>query len=565
LFRIRCLKNDEMTETALQSAAPTEEEEWYRPGKSLQEFHDSIKFIRCVVGGRGSGKTTTVSAEALRHAWHNAGAKILALRKTEASQSDTSIDTFGLTYAAMGGLYKETELSLFRSLDQGKQIRLPSRVAVEEFEKFKQSNPSKTAVKQWLRTEGERLCAKLEFRGLPDITQAQNKLRGYECSMMIFIEADLMQRHDLDLGVACLRWKGADPETCDAKGFIKDTCIILDTNPPSPRHWIAQLEEETLGNGRELLGDPAMQAQYAFWHIPTRENAHNLPPRYVETLELQYKNNPAMYKRMLLGQYAEAFDGAPVIHKFSDSTHGHDSLPWPKGAYLVRGWDFGNVNACIFSAYFMRKIKVPIAGTKQFVEKTYEYWWALSDLILEQSDTERQSRAVLKHTGAFYPFWNNRSICAGVLDYCDPAGAANTDKGRSIDVLNTYGVNVGYNASLRSLPTTLAICNRLMEARDEQNNPCFRIDRDRCNHLYVGLLGGYRYPKEGEVGYHPDKPIPLKGPSAGNYDHPVDAWRYSVINCMQLAKQKVEQKKPSHLHKKTKVNPTRYGGRASLL
>jgi hypothetical protein len=34
---------------------------------------------------------------------------------------------------------------------------------------------------------------------------------------------------------------------------------------------------------------------------------------------------------------------------------------------------------------------------------------------------------------------------------------------------------------------------------------------------------------------------------------------------MQLAKQKVEQKKPSHLHKKTKVNPRRYGGRASLL
>jgi len=528
--------------------ADLQREDWYKPGKSLREFHESGKKIRVLVGGRGSGKTTTVATEAIGHAWHNPGAKILVLRKTEASQDDTSIDTFNLVYSECGELYRKRECSLFKSKDGGKQVRLPTEVAVIAYNKFTRDNPNATkkAKNEWLDSEGERLCATLEFRGLPDATQAQNRLRGYECSMAILIEADLMQRTDLDLVVPCLRWKGSDGE------FIKDTCIIIDTNPPSPRHWIAELEEDTLGNGRDKRPDPAMQAVYDFWHIPTRENIHNLPPLYVETLELQYKKNPAMYKRMLLGQYAEAFDGAPVFDKFHDSVHGHDSLPFPKGSYLIRGWDFGNVNACVFSAYFIRTVMI---DKKPVV---YEYWWALSDLVLEESDVERQCREVLIHTAKYYPFWNDRNICAGVLDYCDPAGNAETDKGKSIDVLRSYDINPGFQHKLKSIPKTLAICNRLMELRDEKMNPCFRIDRTRCNRLYVAALGGYRYPKEGEPGYNPNRQIPLKGASAGNYDHPADAWRYSVLNCMRLAKaDQADKPKPPNYAKPTSVNPVR--------
>jgi len=527
--------------------------DWYKPGKSLQEFHASKKFVRVLVGGRGSGKTTTVASEVVRHAWHNAGSKILCVRKTEESQTDTSIDTFGIVYNELGSLYQKSELSLFHSIGGGKQVRLPTERAVIEFETWKAANPSasKRAVKEWLNSIGEKWCATLEFRGLPDATQAQNKLRGYECSMMVLIEADLMQRTDLDMGMACMRWKGPDGK------YIEDTCIIIDTNPPSPRHWIAELEEETLGNGRDRHPDKRMMAQYDFWHIPTRENRHNLPPNYVENLELQYRNNPAMYKRMLLGQYAEAFDGAPVFDKFQDPIHGHDELPFPRGAYLVRGWDFGNVNACIFSAYFLRKVTNP--KTKKL--DLYEYWWCLSDLILEESDIERQCRGVLKHTAVHYPFWNDRSICAGVLDYCDPAGNQNKDTGNSIDVMNTYQLFPGFNTQLKSIPKTVAICNRLLESRDERDNPQFRIDRQNCNRLYVAMLGGYRYPKEGEPGYNPNKQLPLKGGPAGNYDHPSDAWRYSIINCMQLAKTGQEPKAPPAWQRKKSVNPIRVGAR----
>jgi hypothetical protein len=524
--------------------------EWYRPGQSLQEFHNCFKLVRVLVGGRGSGKTTSVAVDAIGHAWHNPGAKILALRKTEESQGDTTIDTFNIVYNQMGSLYQQTELSLFRSIDGGKQVRLPSDEAVSLYNKFLKETPgaSKKAIKEWLATVGDKYCTVLEFRGLPDAITSQNKLRGYECSMALLIEADLMQRADLDLVMACLRWKGPDGK------YIQDTCIIVDTNPPSPRHWIAELEEETLGNGQDKQPDVKMMAKYQFWHIATRENKHNLPPGYVENLELQYRNNPAMYKRMLLGQYAEAFDGAPVFNEFQDSIHGHDGLPFPKGAYLVRGWDFGNTNATIFSAYFCRKVTDP--KTKKV--EVYEYWWCLSDLVLEESTAERQCVAALQHTAVYYPFWNDRSICAGVLDFCDPAGDQQKDTGKSIDVLNTYGINPGFNTRLKSLPVTLSICNRLLAMRDEKGNPSFRIDRNKCPRLYVALLGGYRYPKPGESGYNPDKQLPLKGPAAGGYDHPCDAWRYPVINLMRLAKMETEAKAaPVGLRRKTKVNRKR--------
>jgi len=531
-------------------------EEWYQPGKSLAAFHESLKFVRVIIGGRGSGKTTTVAVEVERHALHTAGAKILILRKTEASQSDTTIDTFGIVYKALGALYEETETSLFKSINGGKQVRLPSLVAIEKYNAFLKTGPNKTAIKNWLSTEGERWCATLEFRGLPDAKQAANKLRGYECSMMVLIEADLMTRADLDMGMACMRWK-------DAYGnFIEDTCIIIDSNPPSPRHWIAKLEEEVYGNGREIPPDKLMRERYEFWHIPTRENIHNLPPNYVENLEIQYRNNPSMYKRMLLGEYAEAFDGAPVYTSFYDHIHGHDELPFPRGAYLVRGWDFGNINACIFNAYFMRTVLVPHPLQKgQFIELKYEYWWVLSDLLLEDSGIEDQCIKVKKHTVAHYPFWNDRSICAGVYDFCDPAGDQNKDTGKSVDVMRTHGYNPGFQTQMRSLPITITICNRLLEKRDETGKPQFRIDRINANRLYVAILGGYRYPNEGEAGYKPDKQLPLKGPQAGGHDHPPDAWRYAVLNCMKLAKEEFEKLKPSARQRTTKVNPKRIGAR----
>src|SRR5881394_814649 len=317
---------------------------WYRPGKKISEFHATKARIRALIGGRGTGKTTSIAIEAVGHGFWNSGAKIYILRKTQDSNEDTTLETFEKqVFTQLGSAYIDTGISLFKKIDGGKTFRIPSKKAVELFNAWKAMNPAapKSAILQWFEAVGNKYCSWIIFAGVPEERYSASRFRGFECSMLIFVEADQLTRNDLDLGVACLRWKGSDPETCDNRGFIKDTCVILDTNPPSPRHWIAQFEEETSGD-----------LNVRFWHIATKENEHNLPPNYVQDLERQYKKNPAMYKRMVLGEYAEAFSGTPVFHAFEEP-HAKTDLPWPKGAYLIRSWDFGATNACIFSAYWM--------------------------------------------------------------------------------------------------------------------------------------------------------------------------------------------------------------------
>lgn len=490
---------------------------WYRPAPKMQEFHASKARIRALIGGRGTGKTTGIAVEAIGHGFHFAGAKIYILRKTQDSNADTTLETFEVqVFPQLGTAYRDTGQSLFKKMDGGRVFRLPSRKAVEVFNEWKLKHPGATKAQtiQWLDSIGNLLCSFMYFAGVPEERYRASRFRGYECSMLIFVEADQLSKEDLDLGMATLRWKGADPATCDEKGFIKDTCCILDTNPPSPRHWIAQLEGDS-------EGDPSVR----FWHLRTRDNAHNLPDGYTENLEKQYRKNPAMLERMVEGKYADAFDGTPVFNEFSISDHACANLPWPSGAYLIRGWDFGATQACIFSAYW--------------AEDGIEYWWDLHEDFARQSDVERQCQRVLAITSDAFPFWNDRSICAGVKDFCDPAGNAKTDKGSSVDVLRTYGIYPGFQRS--GLQSSLAVCNRLFKEKDKLGRFVYKIDKNTCPQLYIASMGGYRYPTVGEPGFGGDEP--LKGPSGGDYDHVADAARYAKFNSLRLLKMKIEESK----------------------
>jgi hypothetical protein len=497
----------------------------------MSEFHASKARIRVLIGGRGSGKTTGVAVEVIGHAMHNAGAKIYILRKTQDSNQDTTQETFEQVFRQMGDAYVDTGVSLFKKIEGGKVYRLPTVLAIRYFEAFKQSQPKATKAQlvNWLDNMGKQLCSFVYFAGVPSAQYRASRFRGYECSMLVFVEADQLEREDLDLGVACLRWKGADPDTCDPKGFIRDTCVILDSNPPSPRHWIAELEKQAVSE---------KDSSRKFWHIPTRENKDNLPPNYVEDLEKQYKNNPAMFQRMLLGEYADAFDGKPVLFAFQTPYHAFDTLGWPKGAYLVRGWDFGTTNCIVWSAYW--------------AEEGDEYWWDLYEYFAEQSDVERQCRACLELTSKVFPFWNDRSICSGTLDFCDVAGTQKKDTGSSIVTVNSYEIYPGY--ARMGLQESLTIYNRLLERKNKAGKHCYRIDKNTCPMLYTASIGGYRYPNEGEPGFGGNEP--LKGPVGQNYDHIADASRYAKMGCLRIIKAEAQaaMKRVGLLAEKKTVN-----------
>lgn len=501
---------------------------WYKPGPKMREFHASRVQVRCLVGGRGTGKTTGVAVEVLGHALHNAGAKIYILRKTQDSNEDTTQETFEIVFRNSGTAYADTGDSLFKKIDGGKCYRLPSRKAVELFNEFKRINPhaTKSQTLAWLEAVGNKFCSFVYFAGVPSAQYRASRFRGYECSMLVFVEADQLDKEDLMLGLACLRWKGSDPATCDDKGFIRDTCVILDTNPPSPRHWIAKYEEQA-----KKENNPNIK----FWHIATRENRDNLPPNYVEQLETAYADNPAMFQRMLLGEYAEAFEGSPVLFSFKTPRHARKGLPFPKGAYLVRGWDFGTTHSVIWSAYWSETWK-----DKDGSIRGDEYWWDLYEYFATQSDVERQCRAVHEITGRVFPFWNERDYCAGVLDFCDIAGNQKKDTGSSLQVLRTFGFFPGY--AKIGLQESIAIYNRLLERKDRNGEWVYKIDEETCPMLYTASIGGYRYPMEGEPGFGSNEP--LKGEAGQNYDHLADASRYAKMGALRIIKTEHENSNP---------------------
>lgn len=501
-----------MTELLEPPADTTEEQstemnmEWYRPSAAIQEFHLDTSFVRALIGGRGAGKTAAVCVESIRHCYENAGAKAIFARKTETSQVGSTIDTLLWCFAQLGDFYDPTRShGLFRTWNDGLTFRVPSRLAIQKLHEASLTR-SKSDLRTWVEQEGKKWCSEIQMKGLPHVSAGDSKLRGMECSMMVFVEADQIEERAFMLSFACLRWKGADPATCNRLGFIRDRSIILDTNPPGQAHWIAKREE-----AEEAKGNSKMR----FWHLCTDDNAHNLPPNYIEeTIMLPYEGNAAMIERMRYGRYADAYDGKPVYYAYKVDQHEGRDLPWPKGAYLIRGHDVGTNAATIFSAYWLED------GT--------EYWHDLYEYYVEGSDTDSHAREVLKATELEFPFWNDRTVCAGVQDFIDPA-AANSSYTRQIvvdgksvkesalNIFRTYGIYPSFMTTARGLMETIGIVNRLLQKKDRRGAPVYRVDTKGCPRLVRGYRGGYRWPPADEKGATEN--IPLKGLKCENLDH----------------------------------------------
>lgn len=456
-----------------------------------------------------SSKTCSSATDALGHALHTAGGRVVVLRKTKESNVSTSVKTFNEVYSKNGLEESPDDTSLFKKWDGGTRVRIPSEIALEKFGEFMKRGPRKSEIQKWIKGVGERYCTFIDFKGVKDEKISENTLRGLECTMLILIEADMLTRDDFDMALQCLRLR-------DAFGnHVRDKNCIVETNPPGPTHWIAQLETEKTKTGA--------YPDYEFWHLKTAENAHNLDPgdptaippvlSYLDKLKRSYEGNPAMYARMVDGEYSEAHPGNPVFYRFNISKHKGIDLAWPDQAYLIRTWDFGVFNAVCWAAYF----------TKTFNGKPFEYLHFLSEQYIEGSDVEYQAQQAIKLTEEVFPFWNDREKCSGIKDYADPSGRNVTGMGieagkRSyFQVLHTHGIAPGYKI-IQNQPS-IALVNRALGEYDPDGNPMIRIDEECCPLIVAGCSGKYRYPAQGEAGYGLDNATPIKGSACDNIDH----------------------------------------------
>lgn len=275
----------------------------------------------------------------------------------------------------------------------------------------------------------------------------------------------------------------------------------------------------------------------------------------------QHGANSPFTRSTLHGEFLEAFDGRPVYYNYNQDIHEGEDLPWVTGSYLVRGWDFGTCNAVSWQMYWQH------GGV--------EYLHMLHEQYLEGSDTDQQAEMALKATEEEFPFWNDRHVCAGVLDFVDPAGAnanfgatfrrnaegKNERIGSCVQVLNTHGIRPGSLLWQRGIIAGITLINRFLAKRDRKGNPCFRIDKKHCPLTAKGFRGGYAYGEPGEVGYDPDSPMPRKGLTNQDFDfsHVMDGFRYPALNTLRLLKLEYQQtKEPAFRARRTvNLNPSR--------
>lgn len=276
----------------------------------------------------------------------------------------------------------------------------------------------------------------------------------------------------------------------------------------------------------------------------------------IDRIIAQHGANSPFTRSALHGEFLEAFDGKPVFHAYNQDLHEGEDLPWIRGAYLARGWDFGTCNSVTWHMYWQH------AG--------YEYLHILFEQYLEGSDTDRQAEAAAKLTEREFPFWNDRTICAGVLDFCDPSGVnANFGAtwrrngegkaeriGSCVQILHTHGIRPGTILWQRGISIGIALINRFLLKRDHLGNPCFKIDKKNCPILSKAFRGGYAYGEPGESGYNPDNPEPRKGLAHQDFDfsHVVDSSRYCQLNTLRLLKNEYQQAKAPLFRQRETVN-----------
>ena len=184
----------------------------------------------------------------------------------------------------------------------------------------------------------------------PHASQLRDTFRGYEPTAVLVDELTACGRNGADeqapdFLVVVAAQIGRRPE----QGFYQ---YIGACNPEGPSHWVHKkwfvepYDEET----------DTWDIAFEQIHIPIQDNAHNLPPGYVESLQRLYKNDPIEAARMLRGEWIDRPSGAaifievwrPALHIKPEPLSKQRILPDPKYATII-GLDPGAVyNAFIF-------------------------------------------------------------------------------------------------------------------------------------------------------------------------------------------------------------------------
>lgn len=292
---------------------------------------------------------------------------------------------------------------------------------------------------------------------------------------------------------------------------VERKVIFYICNPPSKDHW---LYEWFFGEGNKL-GPDDPRSRYRAVHMPVEANVEHVGQAYIDSIHQDYAENPALYKRMVRGEFGPAVRGYPIFSKYFDrDIHVAKTeiwRNWNRDLPLQRCWDFG-----------WRRPALVVFQDDTDIGQIRVFRAILGDKILLDSFADRWVSQFHKDfPGAKWE------------DFCDPAGKARDDRSlqTSIDILRGKGIRPKYRRTAIEYGLNI-IGEQLSMFIPYRKGPVPAMIIDpQCKVLIDAFEYGYCQEKARSDGgtFEEDAKRPIKAVKDGYYEHCMDALRYGMI------------------------------------
>lgn len=259
---------------------------------------------------------------------------------------------------------------------------------------------------------------------------------------------------------------------------------IGQTNPTTIDHWIYDRWVR-----QNLPG-------YLYVTAPTKDNAENLPPGYIEEL---YATMPESWvRRYLEGLWGAIIHGERVWPEFSEKLHVYDKIIYNPSITVVRTWDFGLKSAVVFSQQ-RSPIQIDFIG----------------EILRRRAMTETFAEEVLRFSEQRFPN-------AVFEDHGDIAGL-HTESTSGKSPLDVASEVIGHRINYEEIPLRESL--ELVRTKLSQNvmgemavriHPSMRLTIE-------GMNGGYVFKKNRDGTIMRDVPA-----SDETFEHLMDPVRYRI-------------------------------------
>lgn len=474
----------------------------YNATTTASEFHHDDSFFRLLIGGVGTGKTTTCSFEYFRRSL----------------QQDAARD--GIRYSrwvVLRNTYRQLKSTTIKTWLQW----FPEKV----YGKIKWDSP----INHRLRINDFDL--EVLFMPIENENDISN-LRSLEATGFFINEAQYFPRSVIKVCLErCFRYPSKS-----SGAHITFSGVIADTNPPDTDHWIYKAEEDLPSNYKYFHYEPALLKSS---EIKTGEKfakslngttyIANPKADYVKNLssgfDYYFNQVPGLtddeIKVTIMGQYGFVPVGKPVYPEYNEAVHYHpDSIRYSRDLMLVLSWDFGLTPA--MGAYQMHA----------------------NGRVIKLFEVTSQDFGILKFAqDVCLPVINSR--CPGwqnnYRSTADPAGTqrSQVDTQSCIGTLNRLGIQTR-PAKTNDIDIRIGAVSwflrRLIDGRG-----ALMITKD-CLQTRKGFLGDYQFEKKMITDLEEGtKNAPLKNFSS----HAHDETQYAMLLFKEMAESGLRGNTPS--------------------